>query len=200
MTDIKAFLKHEIKLKNNLDEASLDKVFIGQHLTDLVTKNDNLLSAVINGILCVESNGIENIDDMKGGKRSNQLFKHNPLKGLKKVHIRVPSVQSLAINLNLSSQISHNLENPMIIENDLATLCEDYKKLKDAHKTLSCKKKRQLITGSWLIYGEINNTRYYLDIYTGLEHSSESDSIIYEKLKENYSKEFLNQFLVEKIE
>ena len=200
MTDIKEFLKYEIKLKNHLDEKILDEIVIGQYLIDLVNENDDLLSGVINGILCVESNGTENIDNIKGSKRRSQGFKHLPLKGLKKVHIRITSIQSLAINLNLGSQISNDVESPRIIENDLSTLIADYKKMKNAHKTLCCKRKNKSITGSWLVYGEIDNTRHYLDVYTGFEHSSESDSIIYQKLKENYSKEFLNQFLSKKIE
>jgi len=132
MTDIKEFLKYEIKLKNHLDEKILDEIVIGQYLIDLVNENDDLLSGVINGILCVESNGTENIDNIKGSKRRSQGFKHLPLKGLKKVHIRIPSIQSLAINLNLGSQISNDVESPRIIENDLSTLIADYKKMKNA--------------------------------------------------------------------
>lgn len=186
------FHKAFSKEKRQIPHHNWDNVIITPELVTLIEKHDvNWYRGVINGILCVESNGLINHSNISKNQREQHQLKYKPLKGLYKVHVRLPGIQQLVNLLALESKIDNNGFN----ETDPKILLKDIFKVKDMRKTLCSKRQENKITGCWLIYGIHEDVRYYLWVDTGEIHSYKEDQRIYNTLVQTYPSEFLSRFL-----
>lgn len=191
----------------NLDESEFE---ITEQFLDQILKNDtDWIDGVINAVICVETDGLINNDSIIKSKRNEQKLSKLPLKGLSKVHVNLPNIQSLAQVLRLDIQMNNDSSNPQITEKDPNKLLKAYKKLTDQQFDpklnrdrpkisilLEEKRDNDWMTGCWLIYGEHDNKRYYLMIYDGTSHKPDIvDQIVYDQLCQMYGITFLNKFL-----
>lgn len=176
-------------------------------LQDMLNCNQDWFHGIVMGILCVESNGELNLDKINKHRRNQQCFKHLPLKGLSKVHVTLPIIQSTAKNLGIDIDMNSDLDDPKIIETDIEKLSKAYNKITDVaydkelnrdvpviYKDMENKRNKRKNTGCWLIYGTLEDKRHYLMVHTGTEHTDQ-DNIIYDNLIKLYSAEFLEKFL-----
>lgn len=175
----------------------LNKVVVTEELLRLINEDSSDSSfGVINGILCVESNGKINPDNISKAKRKEQKYGKSILKGLYKVHVIVPSINNLATQLKLKSKIDKNI----IQENDLTVLEHDLIRLANVKEILSTRRKNNWNTGFWLIYGIDNDTTHYLWMETEKQHTfpqdgHPKDEEILKELKATYSIEYLSKFI-----
>lgn len=195
-----------LRVKLSQYNVPFDNFSVEDFLIKILDENDNWFEGVANGILCVESDGTYNLDRVKGSDTSIQFFRKKPLKGLKKVHIRLPIHSSLLKNLGIDVEMNADFDNPQIIENDPVKLEIAYKQLTNVvydeslgrevteiGQKMKNKNENNKNNGCWLIYGNGENKRYYLMLHTDTDHTPDGDQEIYNKLIKVYPESFLKK-------
>ena len=168
----------------------LDSVCLTSQLIEQIDlRGTEWAPGVIDGILCVETNGVINNAHVQKSKRTQQKLSRPPLKGLRKVHIRISGIQYVAHTLGLKSSIDYTTYTFNIVDPS------DIERLSTASKLLNDRRENDWNTGCWLLYGISNDVRHYLFVYDGIGHSDEIDISIYEELKKMYGENYLKQFL-----
>lgn len=184
------FFNYERDLYRFEGTYSLDSVcFTPQLIEQIDSQGTEWVSGVIDGVLCVETDGVINKAHIQKSKRRQQKLSKLPLKGLRKVHIHIPGIQYVAHTLGLNSSVDYSTYTFNTVDPS------DLEKLSKAGEYLKKRIDNDWNTGCWLLYGISNGVRHYLFVYDGIGHTDEIDISIYEELKKMYGENYLKQFL-----
>ena len=192
------FFNYRIEF-DGIDKTSIKKRW---HLTNEFKEfleddqNSDYLNGVFSGIINVISDGELNFDCVK----KYDKFRKKPLRGLRKVHVSLPNLKSLG--MNVCRDISMSNKNNILTDNVL--ILNKYSQdgevsLKESillHRFQEIEVKKWK-TGFWLIYGISNEDVYFLYLDLSLSHDPENDQILFNNLLEVYSESYLAENFLE---
>lgn len=160
------------KEKNQFpNEIMLNSIFM-KKINEL---GSDYYDSVINAILAICTEDKINPDGMRGA----EIFKHEPLKGLYKKHLRGIGVDSIIKNIGQKVFLK---EYSRILSVDA---------LKFFLEKINKRRNESNYTGYWLIFGKSVDGFDCLSVFSGEDHSRRNDSLIYNDLVSCYPKEYI---------
>jgi len=165
----------------------LDDVFL-QHIYDSPLDErhvGNIGEAIVNA----QTNGRISLRGLK----KPQQFKHNPLKGLFKVHCEIVTLKQIAKNLQNQKSFSFDENGKLNVTEDGWNAVEEAggveKYCEKIFAALDKKAEKRTKTGFWLIYGKYQGTNHYLYLDLEYSHEQNRDEQIYNRLISLYPHE-----------
>lgn len=181
-------------LSENEKNFYLDDIFL-QHIYDLPLKESHV-GNICEAIISAQTD----LEKAYRGLKKPEIFKHQPLQNLYKVHCEIVTPQQISMNifhkndifyvndeLHLSDQEFEKIIQRYKQGDDLDTLINNY--MKEKFSKLDHKARSNRKTGFWLIYGKNKGVNHYLYLDLEYSHSVDRDKEIYQTLVSLYSKE-----------